>query len=46
LLKKPAGAEINLETDILVKTIVNLLSPAEGSDEKLMDTLKQSGFLT
>jgi riboflavin synthase len=45
LLKKSTGAKINLETDILVKTIMNLLQPAKGSDEKLMDTLKQSGFI-
>jgi len=46
LIHKPIGAVINFEADILVKTIVNLLKPEGGSDESLLDKLRQTGFIS
>jgi riboflavin synthase len=44
LIAKPVGATLNLETDILVRTVVHQLQTPSSSDNQLMQTLIQSGF--
>jgi riboflavin synthase len=45
LLDKPVGAVLNLETDILVKTIVSQQERLTGGDDGLKNALRRSGFV-
>ncbi len=44
LITRPVGAMLNLETDILVRTVVYQLQQTAASDNSLMEALKRGGF--
>lgn len=48
LISKPVGAVLNVETDILVRSVLQQFHRLKGadSDESLMEALKRSGFTT
>jgi riboflavin synthase len=45
LIKKTVGAILNLETDILAKTVISRQECLSGSDDRLKETLLRSGFI-
>jgi riboflavin synthase len=45
LVAKPVGAVLNLETDILVRTVVHQFRQSVVADDTLMAALRRSGFV-